>query len=115
VPLALFTAEAVTNSVKHAFPVDRRPKGGKVKVSYSVGENEASLAIEDDGVGAEPGATGQGIGATLMNAFAKQVHGVFEDLPSTSSGRLVRIIIPRINGVTGARPPPAPPPEPVAP
>ncbi len=115
VPLALFTAEAVTNSVKHAFPMTGRPKGGKVKVSYRIIENQAVLAVEDDGVGAETSSNGQGIGATLMNAFAKQVHGVFEDVPSPSSGRIVRIVIPRINGVTGARPPPAPPPETAAP
>ena len=105
VPLALFTAEAVTNSVKHAFPTDRRPKGGKVKVSYRIAEDSATLTIEDDGVGADPGAVGQGIGATLMNAFAKQVRGVFEDAAAPSGGRVVRIVLPRVDGVTGARPP----------
>ncbi len=107
VPLALFTAEAVTNSVKHAFPTDRRPKGGNVKVSYRVADAEAVLVVEDDGVGGEPGAIGQGIGATLMSAFAKQVHGVFEDAAAPNGGRYVRIVIPRVDGVTGARPTPA--------
>lgn len=108
VPLALFTAEAVTNSVKHAFPIDLRPRGGRVKVIYGVDDNEAALTVEDDGVGGEAGASGQGIGITLMNAFAKQVQGVLVVVHPPSGGRIVRIVIPRVNGVTGARPPTLP-------
>ncbi len=113
VPLALFTAEAVTNSVKHAFPETRPAKGGRVKLTYRIAQGDAVLAIEDDGVGAEPGkiGPGQGIGATLMSAFAKQVNGVFEDGRSATGGRMVRIVLPRVDGVTGARPPPALVPE----
>lgn len=109
VPLALFTAEAVTNAVKHAFPAGGRSRSGKVLVAYAVTEEQAILSIEDDGIGDEGGggreSHGHGIGATLMSAFAKQVHGVLEEGPSSSGGRMVRIVIPRVNGVTGARPP----------
>ena len=51
VPLALFTAEAVTNAVKHAFPAGRPTRGGRVLVSYRVGEKETALSFEDDGIG----------------------------------------------------------------
>lgn len=106
VPLALFTAEAVTNSVKHAFPEGRGVMGGRVLVSFKVEEKEALLTVEDDGIGgAEAQAAAQsGIGGTLMSAFAKQVHGKLEEGPVPTGGRYVRIRMPRINGVTGAHP-----------
>ncbi len=106
VPLALFTAEAVTNSVKHAFPPGRGVAGGRVLVSYRVGEKETLLTVEDDGIGdAEAAAAASsGIGGTLMTAFAKQVHGHLEEGVVPAGGRLVRIRMPRTNGVTGAYP-----------
>jgi two-component sensor histidine kinase len=95
VPLALFTAEAVTNAVKHAFPAGRGVRGGRVLVSYKVGESETVLTVEDDGIGGEEAqaAAGQGIGGTLMAAFARQVHGQFEEGKSSNGGRMVRVKI----------------------
>jgi two-component sensor histidine kinase len=106
VPLALFTAEAVTNSVKHAFPDGQGVIGGRVLVSYRVGEMETLLTVEDDGIGgaAAAEAASTGIGGTLMTAFAKQVHGRLEEAPVAAGGRLVRIRMPRTNGVTGGYP-----------
>jgi two-component sensor histidine kinase len=97
VPLALFTAEAVTNAVKHAFPTGRGVRGGRVLVNYRVGPNETVLTVEDDGIGGEEAqvAAGQGIGGTLMAAFARQVHGQFEEGKSPIGGRLVRVRISR--------------------
>jgi two-component sensor histidine kinase len=109
VPLALFTAEAVTNAVKHAFPATGRTRDGKVTVGYAVGEQQAILSIEDDGVGDETFAgrenQSHGIGGTLMSAFARQVHGTLEDGASSTGGRRISIVMPRVNGVTGVRPP----------
>jgi len=106
VPLALFTAEAVTNSVKHAFPEGRGVLGGRVLVSYQLSENETLLTIEDDGIGGAEAqaAAASGIGGTLMSAFAKQVHGKLEEGPVPTGGRYVRIRMPRINGVTAPHP-----------
>jgi two-component sensor histidine kinase len=106
VPLALFTAEAVTNAVKHAFPAGRSAREGRVLVTYRVHADEAVLAIEDDGIGGEDTslANTSGLGSTLMTAFAKQVHGKLEEERVRSGGRLLRIRIPRVNGVTGAMP-----------
>lgn len=106
VPIALFTAEAVTNSVKHAFPAGRGVMGGRVLVSYKVGESETMLVVEDDGIGGAEAeaAAATGIGGTLMSAFAKQLHGKLEENKLHSGGRYVRIRIPRINGITAAHP-----------
>lgn len=97
VPLALFTAEAVTNAVKHAFPAGRGVHGGRVLVSYKVGESETVLTVEDDGIGGAEAlkAAGQGIGGALMQAFAKQVHGQLEEGSSATGGRLICVRMAR--------------------
>lgn len=96
VPLALFTAEAVTNAVKHAFPTGRGVHGGRVLVSYKVGSNDTVLTVEDDGIGGEAAqaAAGHGIGGTLMAAFARQVHGQFEEGRPAAGGKFVRVRMP---------------------
>jgi two-component sensor histidine kinase len=106
VPLALFTAEAVTNAVKHAFPAGRGVRGGRVLVSYKVGESETLLSVEDDGIGGPEAdaAAGTGIGGTLMAAFARQVHGQLEEDKLATGGRRVRVKMPRVRGVTGVMP-----------
>ncbi len=91
VPMALFTAEAVTNAVKHAFPGVQR---GRITVSYIRRADDAELLIEDDGVGA-PGENATGLGSTLMAAFARQLGGVMEEGVSPSGGRLVRVRMKR--------------------
>jgi len=90
VPLALFTAEAVTNAIKHAFP---NLTGGRVLVSYRVTPTGPVLSIEDDGVGG-PEATARGLGSALMTAFARQVRGQLEELRSPGGGRIVKITMP---------------------
>jgi two-component sensor histidine kinase len=87
VPLALFTTEAVTNAIKHAFP-DARP--GRVLVEYKVRPHETLLSISDDGVGS-PIPSGSGLGATLMQAFAKQAHGEIENESLEGGGSAVRL------------------------
>jgi two-component sensor histidine kinase len=103
VPLALFTAEAVTAAVKHAFPEGRSMRGGRVHVTYTVNDAEAVLTVSDDGVTSEQ-VDAAGIGNTLMAAFAKQVHGALEQGQAPSGGRFTAIRIPRVDGVTGAWP-----------
>jgi two-component sensor histidine kinase len=82
--------------------------GGRVLVSYRIRDNETVLSVEDNGVGGieASAAASSGIGGTLMAAFAKQVHGQLEEVPSASGGHSVRIRMPRTNGVTGLAPPP---------
>ncbi|MDZ4762832.1 MAG: sensor histidine kinase [Alphaproteobacteria bacterium] len=94
VPLALFTSEAVTNAIKHAFP-DARP--GRVLVSYRVTDTETLLSIEDDGIGAANKMHG-GLGSTLMSAFARQARGTLEDETLAAGGHVVRIRMPHLSG-----------------
>jgi two-component sensor histidine kinase len=100
VPLALFTAEAVTNAIKHAFP-NARP--GRVMVSYRIQPEETVLSIEDNGVGAATKSS-TGLGSTLMAAFAKQAHGTLEDMAMPVGGQAVRIRIPNRGPAEAADP-----------
>lgn len=83
VPIALLITEAVTNAYKHAFPDGR---SGKIRVSiHERDETDAVLTIADDGVGydsdhhlPETVVAGQGVGMSLISAFARQLGEALE-------------------------------------
>ncbi|MDP1630984.1 MAG: histidine kinase dimerization/phosphoacceptor domain -containing protein [Caulobacter sp.] len=99
-PLALFAVEAVTNAQKHAF----KDGGGVLTVTFTLGEDEAELAISDDGGGrassGEPPVDG-GVGRTLMTAFARQLRGRTSLTPNDHGGLTARLVFPSAN-VSGA-------------
>jgi two-component sensor histidine kinase len=76
VPLALIVTEAVTNSVKYAFPGGR---SGHVSVSLTERDGLLDLIIGDDGIGIPAGktetesGTRDGIGLQLIRGFARQL------------------------------------------
>lgn len=91
VPLALLVTEAVTNSLKHAFPDGRT---GTVRIDLEQGEDGAILRIGDDGVGLPEhshSATRGPLGMRLMAALADQA-GVRLEIRS-ERGVEVRIAI----------------------
>ena len=89
-PLALWAVEAITNAQKHAFG----DRGGFLRVRFKVGGVESVLEVEDDGPGANEATTGQGVGRTLMTAFARQLRGRAEILHAPSGGVLARLTFP---------------------
>ena len=76
VPLALIVTEAVTNSVKYAFPGGR---SGHVSVSLTEHDGLLDLVISDDGIGIPSGksetesGTRDGIGLQLIRGFTRQL------------------------------------------
>ncbi|WP_419253679.1 sensor histidine kinase [Caulobacter sp. ErkDOM-YI] len=88
-PIALFAVEAITNAQKHAFA----ERGGLLSVNFIVRGEEAELSIGDDGPGANQD-PGEGVGRTLMNAFARQLRGTVSFETSPQGGLLVRLIFP---------------------
>lgn len=95
VPLALFTAEALTNIFKHAYPGAR---AGRIRVTLKqAGENELVLAIEDDGVGfagADLPREDLSVGSQLINTFAQQVGGTVTTSSVPGRGTLVELRFP---------------------
>lgn len=85
-PLALWLVEAVSNAQKHAFA----GRGGDLKVRFKVDGDTSILEVEDDGPGVSE-TERAGVGRTLMGAFAKQLRGTAEMVPSPSGGTLARM------------------------
>ncbi len=85
-PLALWLVEAVTNAQKHAFA----GRGGDLKVRFTVRGDTSVLEVQDDGPGVSK-TFREGVGRTLMGAFAKQLRGTVEMTPAAGGGTIARL------------------------
>ncbi len=97
-PLALFAVEAITNARKHALG----GAGGRLIVRFRVIEGAAELTISDTGrPGAPPVVVGEGVGRTLMLAFARQLRGDLKFCPEPSGGLTTRLRFPTPAAASG--------------
>lgn len=89
-PVALAVNEAITNSLKHAFPDGRH---GKVAVSLSRGPGGTVVEVRDDGVGMPvPPKAGQGVGTMLLRALVRQAGATFR--LESGDGTVFRLALP---------------------
>jgi two-component sensor histidine kinase len=75
IPLALIINEAVTNSIKYAFPDGRK---GEIFISLEVLAGEVRLEVADDGIGLSPKAGASGsdsLGIDLMKGLTTDIGG----------------------------------------
>lgn len=90
-PLALFAVEAITNAKKHGLTEG----GGRLAVNFSVRGDKAELAITDSGrPGSAAVVVGEGVGRTLMSAFARQLGGDVTFCPQPAGGLTARLTFP---------------------
>ena len=90
-PLALFAVEAITNARKHGLD----HSGGVLGVIFQVRGENAELSISDTGLpGAPPATMGEGVGRTLMTAFARQLRGEVRFLANKAGGLTTRLTFP---------------------
>jgi two-component sensor histidine kinase len=90
-PLALFAVEAITNAKKHGLD----HSGGVLGVNFHVRGEMAELTISDTGLpGAPPASIGEGVGRTLMTAFARQLRGEVRFLANKAGGLTTRLTFP---------------------
>jgi chemotaxis protein methyltransferase CheR len=99
VSLGLIVAELAINALKHAFP---EVQGGEVQVAYSVGAEGWSLSVTDDGVGRSAASPhGRvGLGTSVVNALARQLHARVE-ISDTQPGSRTAIIETRTRAAPG--------------
>jgi two-component sensor histidine kinase len=75
IPLGLIINEAVTNSIKYAFPENRM---GIIKISLHQIAGQIELVVEDNGVGIHPDkkkSEMNSLGIDLMKGLAEDIHG----------------------------------------
>lgn len=88
VPIGLIVNELLTNSLKYAFPADRK---GKIELSLKeMDETQLQLVVADNGVGQTEGASpkGTGFGSQLVQLLTSQLQGSMQADYSTGT-RLV--------------------------
>jgi len=97
IPIGLILNEAITNSIKYAFP-DRRK--GQVRVTLlKKNAQHCLLSISDNGIGFTTESTGlNSLGMSLMQGLAEQIDGRFQ-LSSDHNGVTINILFkPRSPG-----------------
>jgi PAS domain S-box-containing protein len=91
VSIGLIVTELVMNSLKHAFPKEK--KDGAIVVSYKVADADWKLTVSDNGIG-KPDLGGSqkkgGLGTSLVQSLAKQLDAQV-DIVSDPHGRAVSI------------------------
>jgi two-component sensor histidine kinase len=100
-PIALFAVEALSNARKHAFG----PQGGALHVRFALRGEEGVLEISDEGGKGEPPELTEGVGRTLMTAFARQLRGRAEVAANARGGVTARLVFPAPEGQARTRPP----------
>lgn len=78
IPIALIVNEAVTNSIKYAFPGNRK---GTVQVSMYQTAGEVVLEVADDGIGIDENIKDQtlnSLGVELMKGLSEDINGQLE-------------------------------------
>ena len=71
VSIGLIVTELVINAIKHAFPGDR---AGTIAVAYAATGANWTLSVRDDGVGMGTAPAPAGLGTSLIQALAGQLH-----------------------------------------
>ena len=102
-PIALFAVEAISNARKHGLD-----EGGQLSVAFKVSGRTATLSIADTGAAAgKPAKIGDGVGRTLMTAFARQLRGEATFKANSGGGLTARLTFPLPDSPVGDEPAPA--------
>lgn len=106
VPLSLIVTELVTNSIKYAFPDERR---GTISISLTRQGSVATLNISDDGVGCNTESCTlsdkTGIGLKLIRGFARQLNAEFTQSCENGTHYVFIFQLEQLNGQTTTPPP----------
>jgi len=102
-PVGLMVMELATNSLKYAFPGERK---GTISVSLRVEEgSRVAFSVSDDGIGLPAGFDPEkdgGLGMELIGMLVKQFKGTWRIAPA--AGARVEVEIPLGRSTSGSRP-----------
>lgn len=87
VPIGLIVNEAVTNSLKHAFPVTTA--GARVRIELTRTDQETCLMIMDNGIGMSGEQVAASTGLLIIRALAEQIHAHMDVL--TDNGTCLKL------------------------
>lgn len=87
IPMALIVNEAVTNSIKYAFPDGQ---AGEIYINFEQQDRLFCLTIEDNGVGMGDAENTSGIGRRILGALATQLDA---ELRVASSERGTKVTV----------------------
>jgi two-component sensor histidine kinase len=90
IPIALIVNEAVTNSIKYAFPGDRP---GEISIHLHQVAQQIKLSVGDNGIGIDPalkGAELNSLGIELMKGLSREIKGKITF--DTDMGTLITIL-----------------------
>jgi len=93
VPVGLILNETVNNSLKHAFPGERK---GIVKISFKcIGDDKVQLRISDDGIGYTGSLSdaGSSLGMKLIYGFTRDLSGNLEFNSETGLEVVVTFVV----------------------
>lgn len=96
VPLALITAEILTNSAKYAFP---EGASGTIRLRLHCDDEKVTLKIEDNGVGlpaAFDSVETQGLGTRIIKALSKQIRATL-NVDTGPDGTAFQLEFPHCN------------------
>ena len=91
VAVGLIINEALTNALKHAFPVGR---GGTVTVRFTREDGDYVVSVRDDGIGADgtPDGSREHLGQRLIRSMVAQLRGKLE--VTVDGGTIVAVRFP---------------------
>ena len=93
-PLGLILNEAISNSIKYAYPTN---KNGTISISLkNINDNDCMLEVSDDGVGLPTDfniENNDSLGLSLIKGLSKQVRGTFELI--SKGGVSIRVVFPQ--------------------
>ncbi|MNL54745.1 Blue-light-activated histidine kinase 2 [compost metagenome] len=105
IPIGLLLNEAITNSIKYAFP-ESRPGRIAVSFKYKVGR-QVTLIIKDNGIGLPPGfdaSQGQSLGMSLMHGLATEVSGILHIDGGNGTTVTLAFDLPNLDWTSGHSP-----------
>jgi two-component sensor histidine kinase len=97
IPIGLLINELVTTALKYAYPAERFPEGGEIRVRASHGAGMLSVEVDDDGVGLpegfEIGRASKSLGMRVVGSLARQLGGTLA-IPPVGQGTAFRLDVP---------------------